>query len=136
VAAVGAVERGSLGRKGLTAPAWLRWTLLALVGLAVAAAISIAASHLVSQRIGLASEPLSAGKELAPPPREGSNHGHQRPSDSQGPSPETTTTMTTTTTAPPTVTTSPPASTAPAPSAPTAPASPSDGSGEHQSGDD
>ena len=58
---------------------WFRWTLLALLGLAVAAAISVAASHLVSQRIGLASEPLSAGKELAPPPRERSNDGTPTP---------------------------------------------------------
>ena len=51
----------------MRAPSWLAWTLLALLGLAVAAGISVAASHLVSQRIGSASEPLSAGKELAPP---------------------------------------------------------------------
>jgi hypothetical protein len=45
----------------------LRWILLALLGLLVAAGISLAASNLVSQRIGLAAEPLSAGKALAPP---------------------------------------------------------------------
>ena len=61
----------------MRAPSWLRWTLLALLGLAVAAGISVAASHLVSQRIGLASEPLSAGKELAPPQPERSNGRHR-----------------------------------------------------------
>ena len=61
----GARDRGG----NATMTGWLRWTLLALLGLAVAAAISVAASNLVSQRIGLASEPLSAGRALAPPPR-------------------------------------------------------------------
>ena len=45
----------------------LRWTAIALLGLAIAAGVAFAASKLVSQRIGLASEPLNAGKELAPP---------------------------------------------------------------------
>jgi hypothetical protein len=44
----------------------IRWIALALLGLAVAAGVSVAASHLVSQRIGLAAEPVSAGRELAP----------------------------------------------------------------------
>jgi hypothetical protein len=42
------------------------WVALAILGLAVAAAVSIAASQLSSQRIGLASEPLTAGNRLAP----------------------------------------------------------------------
>jgi hypothetical protein len=44
-----------------------RWLALALLGLAIAAGVAFAASRLVSQRIGLASEPLNAGRELAPP---------------------------------------------------------------------
>jgi hypothetical protein len=44
----------------------LPWIALALVGLAVAAGASLAASTLTSQQIGLASEPLSAGEDLAP----------------------------------------------------------------------
>lgn len=44
----------------------LRWVGLALVGILIAAAISIAASRLASQQIGLASEPISAGDTLAP----------------------------------------------------------------------
>jgi len=45
---------------------FLRWTAAALAGLAFAVAIGIAASTLASERIGLSSEPLSAGGELAP----------------------------------------------------------------------
>jgi hypothetical protein len=41
-------------------------TALALLGLVVAAAISLAASRLSSQHIGISSEPLSAGKSLSP----------------------------------------------------------------------
>jgi hypothetical protein len=121
----------------MSAPSWLRWTLLALLGLAIAAGVSVAASHLVSQRIGLASEPLTAGRALAPPPRERSNDHGRRGIRPRGTSPTTTTT--TTTVAPPTATTTPPATsttTAPAPP-PASPAPPrsSDGSAEHQ-GDD
>jgi hypothetical protein len=42
------------------------WVTLALAGIAIAAAVSIAASSLSSQRIGISSEPLSAGDKLAP----------------------------------------------------------------------
>jgi hypothetical protein len=44
----------------------MRWLALALLGVVVAAAVAIAASRLVSQQIGLASEPISAGDALAP----------------------------------------------------------------------
>ena len=40
--------------------------LLALAGLAVAVALSLAASNLSTQPIGLSAEPLSAGRALAP----------------------------------------------------------------------
>jgi len=39
---------------------------LALLGLVLAAAITMAASSLTSQRVGLSAEPLSAGDELVP----------------------------------------------------------------------
>jgi hypothetical protein len=39
---------------------------LALVGLVVAAVVSLAASRLSSQHIGLSSEPLTAGQRLTP----------------------------------------------------------------------
>jgi hypothetical protein len=47
----------------------LRWIGLAVLGILVAAAISIAASRLASQQIGLDSQPISAGDALAPPGR-------------------------------------------------------------------
>jgi hypothetical protein len=50
----------------LRSTATLRWLGLALLGLAVAAVVSVAASRLVSQQIGIASEPISAGDALAP----------------------------------------------------------------------
>jgi hypothetical protein len=42
------------------------WILLALVGLAVAVALSVTASTLSTQPIGLSSEPLRPGDRLAP----------------------------------------------------------------------
>ena len=63
----------------------LRWLGLALLGILIAAAVSIAASRLASQQIGLASQPISAGDALAPgqvsekPPRpshSGVGNGH------------------------------------------------------------
>ena len=42
------------------------WAALALLGLVLAAAISIAASRLSGQHIGLSSEPLTAGARLSP----------------------------------------------------------------------
>lgn len=42
------------------------WIALALIGLVLAAGVSIAASKLTRQHIGISSEPLSAGQELAP----------------------------------------------------------------------
>jgi hypothetical protein len=42
------------------------WALLALVGIVLTAAITWATSTLTSQRIGLETEPLSAGAKLAP----------------------------------------------------------------------
>jgi hypothetical protein len=42
------------------------WTLAALAGILVAAGITLAASSLSSQRIGLSAEPLTAGERLVP----------------------------------------------------------------------
>ena len=44
----------------------MRWFALALLGVFVAALVAVLASRLVSQQIGLASEPISAGDALAP----------------------------------------------------------------------
>ena len=100
----------------------IRWILLALLGLAVAAGVSVAASQLVSQRIGLAAEPVSAGKDLAPPKHDsgqGGGDASRHTSTSRTTAPVTTTTTTTTSTVPssaPTTTTpvpAPPSSTSP-----------------------
>jgi hypothetical protein len=48
--------------------ATMRWLGLALLGILIAAAVSVAASRLASQQIGLASQPISAGDALAPAP--------------------------------------------------------------------
>lgn len=44
-----------------------RWGLLALLGVVVAAAVGVASATLMSQQIGLSSEPLRAGEALTPP---------------------------------------------------------------------
>src|SRR6476661_10390321 len=44
----------------------LLWTLGALAGVVLAAGVTYAASSLSTQRIGISSEPVSAGQELAP----------------------------------------------------------------------
>ncbi|HEY7255718.1 MAG TPA: hypothetical protein VH476_03455, partial [Solirubrobacterales bacterium] len=61
----------------MTLPATLRWAGLALLGIVIAAGISVAASRLASRQIGLASEPISAGDSLAPAARE-YRPGHAR----------------------------------------------------------
>ncbi len=45
----------------------LVWVAVGLIGLALAAGVTYAATQLSSQRIGLSAEPPSAGEELAPP---------------------------------------------------------------------
>lgn len=47
-------------------PETAKWIGLALLGLAISAAVAIAASNLVSEQIGIASESVSAGDALAP----------------------------------------------------------------------
>ena len=42
------------------------WTLAAIAGVVLVAGVTYAASGLSSQTIGLSSEPLSSGEELAP----------------------------------------------------------------------
>jgi len=46
---------------------WLAWIAVGLLGLALAAGVTYAATQLSSQRIGLSAEPPSAGQELASP---------------------------------------------------------------------
>lgn len=57
-------------------PATMRWLGLALLGILIAAAVSVAASRLASQQIGLASQPISAGDALAPAARDKPKHRH------------------------------------------------------------
>lgn len=67
-----------------------KWIALALLGLAIAAGVAVAASNLVSRQIGIASESVSAGDDLAPAvesaarPADGDGDG----SGNAGPSPE------------------------------------------------
>lgn len=44
----------------------VRWALFAAVGLLVAVAVAVLATQLVSQKIGITSEPVSAGESLSP----------------------------------------------------------------------
>ena len=90
----------------------VRWTLLAVAGLAVAIALTYAAGTLSSQRIGLSSEPLTAGERLVPA---------QTVTPSASPRPHRTPTPTPTRTAVPTN---------------TATATPAGGDHEAESGDD
>jgi len=52
--------------RGPSVRAVLGWALAAFAGLVLAAAVTLAASKLSNQRIGLAGEPLTAGHELTP----------------------------------------------------------------------
>jgi hypothetical protein len=58
---------------------YLAWILAGLLGLALAAGISYAATQLSSQRIGLAAEPPSVGEELAPATRPAPGVRRERP---------------------------------------------------------
>jgi hypothetical protein len=50
----------------MTARTVVAWIVAAVLGLVVAVAITLAASQLSSQRVGLSGEPLSAGDQLVP----------------------------------------------------------------------
>jgi hypothetical protein len=80
-------------------PPALRWLGLALLGILIAAGVSIAASSLASQQIGLASQPISAGDALAPSTKE--KPRHRRPKQHRANRDHTTTSPTTPSTAPP-----------------------------------
>ena len=109
-------------------------TALALLGLVVAAAISLAASRLSSQHIGISSEPLSAGKSLSPvddgqsqkkPQHQTRTRNHHRGSGS---------TQTQTTPAPPPAQVTPPAQLTPTPPATSTPRSGGDSGGDDSGG--
>ncbi|HET6569867.1 MAG TPA: hypothetical protein VFG58_00050, partial [Solirubrobacterales bacterium] len=92
----------------MTFSATLKWLGLALLGIAVAAAVAIAAGNLAGQQIGLSSEPISAGDALAPRAASQANPKvePEPASPPEKPAPEPTTSPETTT---------PPAETQPSP---------------------
>jgi hypothetical protein len=108
-----------------SAATW-RWIGLALLGLLIAAGVSIAASRLASQQIGLASEPIEAGDALAPVTRS----PHHRPQGGQVSRPKRAPT-----TAPPPLNPAAPPVAAPEPPATTVPAAPERAPGRSASGD-
>jgi hypothetical protein len=55
----------------------LRWPLFAAIGLIVAIAVALLATNLVSEKIGIASEPITAGESLSP--QHAKPHPHRRP---------------------------------------------------------
>lgn len=71
----------------------LRWPLLALLGLLVAAAIAFLATRAVSTDIGISSEPPTAGRSLSPATRKPAPHG-PRSTTTSIPSPTATATVT------------------------------------------
>jgi hypothetical protein len=68
----------------------LSWALFALLGLVLAAGVSIAASRLSSERIGLSSEPITAGKRLVPSQPPVRHRRHRRHRRKRTPPPATT----------------------------------------------
>lgn len=117
-------------------PATMRWVALALLGLLIAAGVSIAASSLASQQIGLASEPISAGDALAP---QASSRTNRNESHRHKASPAKTPTepAPTKTIAPPPASTEPhPPAAAPPSTVPVVPSgsSPSGGEQDHSGG--
>jgi hypothetical protein len=73
---VSAMKRRWRRSRGWTLASWLA---LALLGIVLAAGISLAASRLSSQHIGLSAEPLTAGEGLAPSRAELKQRPAQRP---------------------------------------------------------
>jgi hypothetical protein len=115
-------------------PAAIRWVVLALLGLLIAAGVSIAASSLVSQQIGLASEPISAGDALAPQASSWANR-HEPPRHKASPAKTPTEPAPAETTAPPPASTEPQSpSTVPVVPAPPSGSSPSGGEQDHGGG--
>lgn len=116
--------------------ATMRWLGLALLGILIAVGVSIAASRLASQQIGLASQPISAGDALAPAASR-ANPRHRHPGR-QHPKHQTTTSTEPSTTPSTPPTSSEPPTYAPPPAAPSTPSyepgQPSGHDGEHSGG--
>jgi hypothetical protein len=105
----------------------IRWLGLALLGVLIAAGVSIAASRLASQQIGLASQPISAGDALvpraSPRPRRPGGRTPAKPRHTV-PTPPTTSTQTA----------SPPATVPASPPTPSGPSRSGGGEGDHGGG--
>lgn len=69
-----------------------KWIALALIGLLIAAGVAAAASRLASEQIGIASESVSAGDQLAPAVRRAASQTDPQPKPLPPAEPETTTT--------------------------------------------
>jgi hypothetical protein len=69
-----------------------KWVVLALVGLLIAGGVAVAASRLASEQIGIASESVSAGDQLAPVVRQAANQTNAKPQQQPPAEPEPTTT--------------------------------------------
>ncbi len=113
--------------------ATMRIVVLALVALLVTAGVTWAATRLVSERIGLSAEPLSAGRALAPP---GESRGDHRSGAGDGSHHGGHSGGGTTTQAPPTTTTSPPTTTTTSPPTTTSPTTSGATTSTGESGDD
>jgi len=111
----------------------MRWVGLALLGVLIAVGVAVAASGLVSQQIGLASEPITAGDALAPAARSRPAHEaggkHEVPA-AKAPPPTTTTGPAPTTTEPQPAPPVPPSTTPVTPSG----SNRSGGEGDHEGG--
>ena len=106
-------------------PATVKWIGLALLGLAIAAAVAIAAGNLAGQQIGISSESLNAGEQLAPAVGGSRGGGKRQPGGETASTPTTPSEQgTTETTAPPTTPTAPSE-----PAEPETPSEPHDDSG-------
>jgi hypothetical protein len=66
----------------------LRWPLFALIGLVVAVAVALLANQLVTERIGISSEPITAGESLSP---KQAHRGHRPQRQSTAPAQTTST---------------------------------------------
>ncbi len=101
----------------------MAWALAGLLGIALTAVITWEASRLASQHIGLASQPLSAARQLAPPaPLQSATHARSLASHHPSSHPKRTRPRVVETASPLPATTTPAASSTPAGAATTAPA--------------
>jgi hypothetical protein len=68
----------------------LRWPLFALIGLLIAVAIALLANRLVSESIGISSEPVTAGESLSPKQTHREHRPHRQSQASPVPTTPTT----------------------------------------------